>query len=97
MTTIHIILRNAYCFSLRNARASAWLHTPRRVMVALMKAVAAEVDTVRDHMRDVDRTLLRENLKLSFEQRAQKHLRVLQMVEELRRAGKKLRQKSDGR
>jgi hypothetical protein len=41
--------------------------------------------------------LLRENLKLTFEQRAQKHLRALQMVEELRRAGKKLRQKSDGR
>jgi len=48
-------------------------------------------------MPDVDRTLLRENLKLSFEQRARKHLRVLQMVEELRRAGKELRQKSDGR
>jgi hypothetical protein len=48
-------------------------------------------------MRDVDRTLLRENLELSFEQRAQKHLRALQMFEELRRARKKLRQKSDGR
>ena len=48
-------------------------------------------------MRDVDRTLLHENLKLSFEERAQKHLRVLEMVEELRRAGKKLRQKSNGR
>jgi hypothetical protein len=62
-----------------------------------MKAVGANKDTVRDYMRDVDRTLLRENLKLTFEQRAQKHLRVLQMVEELRRAGKKLRQKNDGR
>jgi len=41
--------------------------------------------------------LLRENLKLTFEQRAQKHLRASQMVDELRRAGKKLRQKSDGR
>jgi hypothetical protein len=48
-------------------------------------------------MGDVDRTLSRENLKLNFEQRARKHLRVLQMVEELRRAGKKLRQKTDGR
>jgi len=55
-----------------------------------------EIDVVRDYMRDVDRTLLRENLKLTFEQRAQKHLRALQMVEELRRAGKKLRHKSDG-
>jgi len=62
-----------------------------------MKAVAADTDTVRDYMRDVDRSLLRENLKLTFEQRARKHLRVLQMVEELRRAGKKLRQKRDGR
>jgi hypothetical protein len=48
-------------------------------------------------MRDVDRTLLRENLKLTFEQRTQKHFRALQMAEELRRAGKKLRQKSNGR
>jgi hypothetical protein len=66
-------------------------------MFALMKAVAEETDTVRDYMRDVDRSLLHENLKLTFEQRARKHLRVLQMVEELRQAGKKLRQKSDGR
>jgi hypothetical protein len=66
-------------------------------MFALMKAVAADSDTVTDYMRDVDRSLLHENLKLTFEQRARKHLRVLQMVEELRQAGKKLRQKSDGR
>ena len=52
---------------------------------------------MRDFMLDVDRTLLRENLKLSFEQCARKHLCVLQFVEELRRAGKKVRQKSDGR
>lgn len=62
-----------------------------------MKSDAANGDVVGDYMRDVDRTLLRENLKLSFEQRAQKHLRALQMVEELQRAGKKLRQKNDGR
>jgi hypothetical protein len=49
---------------------------------------------VSDLVRDVDRTLLRENLKLTFEQRAQKHLRALQMVEELRRAGKNLRQQT---
>jgi hypothetical protein len=45
-------------------------------MFALMKAVAADSDTVRDYMRDVDRSLLRQNLKLTFEQRARKHLRV---------------------
>jgi hypothetical protein len=66
-------------------------------MLRVMDSVAANTDGVGDFMRDVDRTLLSENLKLSFEQRARKHLRVLQMVEELRRAGKKLRQKSDGR
>jgi hypothetical protein len=63
----------------------------------LVKGAIAKIDVVRDYMRDIDRTLLRENLKLNFEQRAQKHLRALQMVEELRRAGKKLRHKSDGR
>jgi len=62
-----------------------------------MDSVGANTDSVGDYMHDVDRTLLREKLKLTFEQRARKQLRVLQMVEELRRAGKKLRQKSDGR
>jgi hypothetical protein len=59
-----------------------------------VKKSAAKIETVSDYMRDVDRTLLRENLKLTFEQRAQKHLRALQMVEELRRAGKNLRQQT---
>jgi len=62
-----------------------------------MKTAGAKVDAVRAHMRDIDRTLLCENLKLTFEQRAQKHLRALQMVEELRRAGKELREKTNGR
>ena len=62
-----------------------------------MNLAAANNDGVGDFMLDVDRTLLRENLKLSFEERARKHLRVLQMVEELRRAGKMLRHKRDGR
>jgi len=57
-----------------------------------------KTETYRDplvevYKRDVDRTLLRENLKLTFEQRAEKHARALQMVEELRRAGKAMRQK----
>ena len=64
---------------------------------AVVNKKVANIDTVVGYMHDIDRTLLRENLKLTFEQRAQKHLRALQMVEELRRAGKKLRQKSDGR
>ena len=67
------------------------------LLFGLTKRTAAKIDVVRNNMADVDRTLLRENLKLTFEQRAQKHLRALQMVEELRRAGKKLRRKSNGR
>jgi len=66
------------------------------LLFGLTKRTAAKID-VRNNMADVDRTLLRENLKLTFEQRAQKHLRALQMVEELRRAGKKVRRKSNGR
>ena len=66
-------------------------------MLRVMDSGAANTDSVGDFMRDVDSTLLRENLKLSFEERARKHLRVLQMVEELPRAGKKLRQKRDDR
>jgi hypothetical protein len=52
----------------------------------------AKVDRL---MRDIDRSLLRANLKLTFAQRAEKHLRALQMAEELRRA-KTLRPRSDG-
>jgi hypothetical protein len=36
-----------------------------------MKSVAAKLDDIGDHMGDMDRTLLRENLKLIFEQRAE--------------------------
>ena len=64
---------------------------------AVTKGTTVKSDIVRDYIRDIDRTLLRENLKLTFEQRAQKHLRALQMVEELRRAGKELREKTNGR
>jgi hypothetical protein len=34
-----------------------------------MNGAAMKIDVVSDYMRDVDRTLLRENLKLTFEQR----------------------------
>lgn len=54
-------------------------------ILRMMDAVAADNEIVRDLMRDVGGTLLHENLKLKFEERAQKHLCVLQMVEELRR------------
>lgn len=48
---------------------------------------------IEAYMPGVDRTLLRENLKLTFEERALKHQSALQMVLELRRAGQAMRQK----
>ena len=41
--------------------------------------------------KDVDRTLLRENLKLTPEQRAQKFLRFMEMAYEVRRARERSR------
>ena len=60
-------------------------------MFALMKAVAADTDAVRDYMRDVDRSLLRENLKLAPELRLAKFASFMRFVAELRRAGDKVR------
>ena len=57
-----------------------------------MKTKIYRDPVVEAYMPGVDRTLLRENLKLTFEQRARKHSSALQMVLELRRAGKAMRQ-----
>jgi hypothetical protein len=59
-----------------------------------MKTETYRDPVVEVYMRDVDRTLLRENLKLTYEQRARKHASALTMVEELRRAGKVMREKN---
>ena len=56
-----------------------------------MKAAAANKDTLRDYMRDIDRTLLRENLKLTPEQRLTKFASFMRFTAELRRAGESLR------
>jgi hypothetical protein len=60
-------------------------------------------DTYRDpviefYMKDIDVTLLRENLKLTPQQRFEKFERFMDFVYELREAGKKMRAKegSDG-
>ncbi len=44
------------------------------------------------YKKDVDRTLLRENLKLTVEQRIEKFEQFMLYVEELKRAGKKSRE-----
>jgi hypothetical protein len=41
--------------------------------------------------KDVDRTLIRENLKLTVEERFQKAMALARFAEELRRAGRKMR------
>jgi hypothetical protein len=48
------------------------------------------------YKKDIDRTSLRENLKLRVEQRFQKFKRMMQLHDELRRAGKALRDQDDG-
>jgi hypothetical protein len=47
---------------------------------------------VEAYKRDVDRTLIRENLRLSVEQRFEKLMRLQQFAEELRRAGREREQ-----
>ena len=43
--------------------------------------------------KDVDVTLIRENLRLTVEQRFQQLMKLQQFAEELRRAGRKAREK----
>jgi hypothetical protein len=49
---------------------------------------------VEAYMKDVDRTLLRENLKLSVDQRFEKFERVLEYATELREAGRRARKRA---
>jgi hypothetical protein len=45
---------------------------------------------VEFYKRKVDMAVLRENLKLTHEQRLLKHQRALEMIKDLERAGKKI-------
>jgi hypothetical protein len=59
---------------------------------------AHSVDPVIEaYKKDIDRTLIRENLKLSVEDRLRKAMRVARLAEEMRRAGREARErKRDG-
>lgn len=46
---------------------------------------------IEAYKRDVDRTLIRENLRLSVEQRFEQLMRLQQFAEELKRAPRKER------
>jgi hypothetical protein len=47
---------------------------------------------IEAYKKDIDRTLIRENLRLTVEQRFEKLMRLLQFAEELRRAGRQASQ-----
>lgn len=49
---------------------------------------------VEAYKKDVDRTLLRENLKLSVDERFQKFERFMEYVAELREAGRRARSRN---
>ena len=46
---------------------------------------------IEAYKKHVDRTLLRENLKLTVQQRVDKHERALRVMDEARRAGREAR------
>ena len=62
-------------------------HTPCMAAPSELMWVSLEPNPVIEaYKRDVDRTLLRENLKLTVEQRAQKMIAALRLVEEIQRS-----------
>ena len=66
-------------------------------MFALMKEVASDGVTVPDIMRDIDRGLLRQNLKLTPEERLAKFASFMRFIAELRRAGKNARRSANSK
>ena len=48
---------------------------------------------VQAYKKDIDRTLIRENLKLTVEERFRKAMALAQFAEELRRAGREARRR----
>ena len=56
-----------------------------------MDSATADNEIVSDLMRDVDPTLLHENLKLTPEQRLEKFSSFMRFIAELRRAGENVR------
>ena len=50
---------------------------------------------IESYKRDVDRTLIRENLRLTVEERFDALMRLQQFAEELRRAGREAERRDD--
>ena len=66
------------------ARPHGWIAGSARNTIRLMDAI------ILAYKLDVDRTLLRENLKLSPEDRARELMALLQAAKEFQRAGRAL-------
>lgn len=49
---------------------------------------------IEAYKKDVDRTLLRDNLRLTVPQRLERHARAARLVQEVRRAGEEARRKA---
>jgi len=60
-----------------------------------MKSTEYRDPVIEFYMRDVDRTLLRENLKLTPAERADKFVRFMKFTEQLREAGRLARLKRE--
>jgi hypothetical protein len=67
-----------------------------RVLTMSARAELAPADyrdpVIEAYKKDVDRTLLRENLNLTVQRRFEKFERFLEYAQELREAGRRLRQ-----
>jgi hypothetical protein len=61
--------------------------------VSVIACKAMDVPGIEDYMPDIDRSLLRENLKLTPAQRLEKFTKFRDFTSELRRAGENARQK----
>lgn len=60
----------------------------------ILRSHGLEPDPVIEHYKkDVDRTLLRENLRLSPEERIRKGQEMLEFAEEVRRSGREMRRR----
>ena len=57
------------------------------------KAGKASDPVIEAYKKDIDVTLIRENLRLTVDQRFQRLMKLQQFAEDLRRAGRKARKK----
>ncbi|HLG19554.1 MAG TPA: hypothetical protein VI895_07020 [Bdellovibrionota bacterium] len=70
------------------------MHCYDAACIVVFPAEQRTVDRVVEaYKKDIDRTLLRENLKLTPEERIEKLMELQRFAEELRRAGHQQREK----